>query len=75
MLTSEFTSFRENDIEIYYNQVNTFRAFFSHKPGYRFTKGLPQNFKLPHTFKASITRKSPNYIQQNLSFQASFLFY
>ena len=52
MLTSEFTSFRENYIEIYYNQVNAFRAFFSHKPGYRFTKGLTQNLKLKHTFKA-----------------------
>ena len=44
-------------------------------PGYQFTKGLMQNLNLCTNLKLEYNIKSLNYIQQNLSFQASFLFY
>ena len=44
-------------------------------PGYRFTKGLTQNLNLRTYLKLKYNIKSLNYIQPNLRFQASFLYY
>jgi len=41
----------------------------------RFTKGLTQNLNLRTNLKLAYNIKSLNYVQQNLSFLASFLFY
>ena len=45
------------------------------RPGYRFTKGLSQNLNLRTNLKLEYYIKPLIYIQQNSSFQASFLFY
>ena len=42
---------------------------------YRFTKGLTQNINLRTHLKLKYNIKSLNYIQSNLRFQASFLYY
>ena len=47
----------------------------SYLPGYRCTKGLTQNLNLRTNLKLQYILKSLNYVQQNLSFLASFLFY
>ena len=47
----------------------------SYLPGYRFTKGLTQNLNLHTNLKLKYILKSLNYVQQNFSFLASFLFY
>ena len=44
-------------------------------PGYRFTKGLTQNLNLRTNLKLKYNIKSLDYIQPNLRFQASFLYY
>jgi len=45
------------------------------KLGYRFTKGLTPDLNLHTHLKLEYNKKSLNYIQQILSFPASFLFY
>ena len=49
--------------------------FSYNKNRYRFNKGPMQNLNLRTHLKLQSNKISLNYIQQNLRFQASFLFY
>ena len=58
---------------ILYNIVNAY--LIPYAPGYRFTKALTQNLNLRTDLKHEYNIKSLNYVQQNSSFQATFLIY
>jgi len=58
-----------------FSNVSTLYDMIIRHHEYRFSKGLWQNLNLRTHLKLEYNKKSLNYIQQNFSFQASFLFY